>query len=271
MFQITKKYPLNQDVDALWVLAPFISLNAKPGHFIILRSKDESERIPLTIVDVKDEQILLIVQKVGYSTEELCTLNEGDFILDLVGPLGQAIVVKNVKRLLAVAGGVGAAPLLPQVKEYAAQGTKVDLLIGAKTEDHLILLDEFSHYCRNIYIYTDDGSKGQKGFVTKDINEILQKNSYDHAIVIGPVVMMKSASQITLKHNISTDVSLNPIMIDGTGMCGNCRVSINGKTYFACVDGPDFNAEGIDFDELIARQKYYEKEEHQCRLGLNNR
>ncbi len=269
MYKITKKYALNNDVDAIWVKTEFINKNAKPGHFVIVRAHKDSERIPLTIVDTNDDEILLIIQKVGFSTIELCALNENEYIYDIVGPLGKAIEINEVTYLLAVAGGVGAAPLLPQVREYAKKETTIDLIIGARDKEHLILLDEFKKYCHHIYIYTDNGEIGEKGFVTKDLDNILNNTKYNQVIAIGPIIMMKNVSAITKQYNIKTYVSLNPIMIDGTGMCGNCRVTINNQTFFACVDGPDFMASGINFDELLSRQNFYQKEEHSCKMGLN--
>jgi NAD(P)H-flavin reductase len=171
--------------------------------------------------------------------------------------------------VLGIAGGVGAAPLLPQLREYSEKGVNVDLVLGARDKDHLLLIDDYNEVCNNIYICTDDGSMGHKGFVTDVVKDLLQKNTYDHSIAIGPLIMMKNCVLLNENFDLSTDVSLNPIMIDGTGMCGNCRVSINDKTYFACVDGPDFPGSGVNFDELITRQNYYKDEEHVCNLELS--
>jgi len=268
MYKILEKQILNKDVDLMVVHAPMVAKNAQPGHFIILRVDDIGERIPLTIVDVEGENVSIIYQKLGYSTNLLGLLNVGDEIADFVGPLGKAAHIRDVKSVLGIAGGVGAAPLLPQLKEYSKKGVKVDLVIGARNKDYIILLDKYKKYCDNIYIATDDGSQGTKGFVTDVLTELYKEKQYDHTIAIGPLVMMKFVVLLNKKYNVSTDVSLNPVMVDGTGMCGNCRVTIDGKTFFACIDGPDFPGEGVNFDELIARQDYYHEEEHICNLRL---
>ncbi len=272
MYKIRKKIPLNKDVDLMVLEAPLVSKNTKPGHFVIVRANKDSERIPLTIVEKDDETITIIYQKLGYSTKELGRKKENESLEDVVGPLGKAKALGQESRILGIAGGVGAAPLYPQLKAYADKGAYVDLIIGARTKDHLILMDKYEKFCKNIFIATDDGSAGTKGFVTDVMKKIYKDKTYDVAIAIGPLIMMKNAYLVNKEYDIETEVSLNPIMIDGTGMCGNCRVSINGKNQFACVDGPDFPAEGIDFDELMHRQNYYKKEEHDCliRLGDDN-
>ena len=268
MYKILKKEILNKDIDLMVVHAPKAARNALPGHFVILRVDEMGERIPLTIVEVDDGNVSIIYQKLGYSTTILGELNEGDEIYDFVGPLGKAAHIRDVKRVLGIAGGVGAAPLLPQLKEYSKRGVKVDLVIGARNKDYLILIDKYKKFCDNIYISTDDGSLGKKGFVTDVLRDLYKEKEYDHTIAIGPLVMMKYVVLLNKEIGVSTDVSLNPIMVDGTGMCGNCRVTINGKTFFACIDGPDFPGEGVNFDELIAKQDYYKKEEHICNLRL---
>lgn len=268
MYEIIKKVPLNQDVDLMVINAPKVSRNTKPGHFVIVRTNKDSERIPLTIVEHTKTTVTIIYQKIGYSTKELGQKNVNDSLEDLVGPLGKAKPIEHFDRIIGIAGGVGAAPLFPQLKAYAENGCHVDLIIGGKTKDHLLLIDKYQEFCQNIYVATDDGSLGTKGFVTDVMNDLYKKEQYDLSIAIGPVIMMKNAYAVNQKHNIPTEVSLNPIMIDGTGMCGNCRVSINGKTFFACVDGPDFPADGIDFDELMKRQSYYKDQEHKCRIKL---
>ena len=268
MYEIREKKRLNEDVDLMVIHAPMVAKNAKAGHFIILIVNEGGERIPLTIVDIEGENVSIIYQKLGYSTKLLGSLNVGDSLADFVGPLGKAAHIRDVKSVLGIAGGVGAAPLLPQLKEYYERGVKVDLVIGARDKNHLILLDRYKKYCGNIYIATDDGSEGTKGFVTDVLIELYKEKKYNHTIAIGPLVMMKYVVILNKKYNVSTDVSLNPIMVDGTGMCGNCRVTINDKTFFACIDGPDFPGEGVNFDELIARQDYYHEEEHVCNLKL---
>ncbi len=268
MYEILEKMELNKDVDLFKIKAPLVAKNTKPGNFVIVRVDKLGERIPLTIVESDSESITIISQKVGFSTKLLSRKEKGDFIEDVVGPLGEAIKVKNIKNLIAIAGGVGAAPLYPQLKSYHSSGTKIDLIIGAKDKEHLLLMDKFAEVCENIFVTTDDGSVGRKGFVTEVLKERLKDKSYDFSITIGPLIMMKNVVLINKDYSLPTDVSLNPIMIDGTGMCGNCRVSINGKNHFACVEGPDFSAEGIDFDELISRQRYYKDKEHVCNLRL---
>lgn len=268
MYRILEKKALNKDIDYLVVEAPLVASHAKAGHFILFRIDEMGERIPLTIVGTKDDGVELIVQKVGYTTSKLGEMKVGDFLEDFVGPLGNQIEVHSeYKRVLGIAGGVGAAPLLPQLRSYHEAGVKVDLLIGAKNKELMILLDEFREICDHVYITTDDGSLGEKGFVSDILDDVLEKEDYNHAIVIGPLIMMKYVSKMLLDSGVDTAVSLNPIMIDGTGMCGNCRVLIGEQTYFACIDGPDFSAEGIDFDLLMARQEYYDEEEHTCKIG----
>jgi NAD(P)H-flavin reductase len=271
MYEILAKNKLNSTVDQMIIHAPFVAKNAKPGHFIIIRVDKDGERIPLTIVDHDETSITIIYQKLGYSTSLLGTLSVGDNIHDVVGPLGQPAEIKDISTLLAIAGGVGAAPMLPQLRAYFERGVNIDLILGARSKEYLILLDEYKEICRNIYLCTDDGSIGFKGFVTDKFDEMIQHNSYDHVVAIGPLIMMKLISERTKSIDLSTDVSLNPIMIDGTGMCGNCRVSIHGKTYFACIDGPDFDADGINFDELLSRQSYYKDQEHICNLELKRK
>ena len=251
--------------------APYVARNTKPGHFLILRVNEDGERIPLTIVDHDETTVTIIYQKLGYTTSLLGTLSVGDSISDIVGPLGRASQIHDVKNVLGVAGGVGAAPLYPQLLEYSQRGVNVDLVLGAKSKDYLILIEKYQEVCQNIYFCTDDGSFGEKGFVTDVLKDILPRKQYDHSVVIGPLIMMKNVVELHKKFDLKTDVSLNPIMIDGTGMCGNCRVSINEKTYFACVDGPDFDSDGINFDELMIRQDYYKNEEHICNLELKNK
>ena len=268
MYEILEKRSLNKDVDSFVVKAPLVAKNTKPGNFVIIRVNQKGERIPLTIVENDSNTIAIISQKVGFSTKLLSKLEVGDSLEDVVGPLGLPAHIKPVKNLVAVAGGVGAAPLFPQLKAYHEQGTKIDLIIGGRDKEHLLLMDEYKKIVDNIYPCTDDGSFGTKGFVTTVLKKLLTEKTYDLSIAIGPLIMMKSVVEINKTYELKTDVSLNPIMIDGTGMCGNCRVSINGKTFFACVDGPDFPAEGIDFEELLSRQNYYKTEEHVCNLRL---
>lgn len=268
MYKILAKTELNSTVDRMTIEAPLVAKNTKPGNFIILRVDEFGERIPLTVVDHTDTTVDIIYQKLGFSTRLLGTLDVGDSVADFVGPLGEPIKMKKIHTLLAIGGGIGAAPLYSQIKAYHSDGVNVDLILGARSEEYLILRSEFEKVCRNIYYCTDDGSVGHKGFVTDLAKKILETGNYDHSIAIGPLVMMKYVVELNKRYDLKTDVSLNPIMIDGTGMCGNCRVSIAGKTYFACVDGPDFPGEDVDFDELLTRQDYYKDEEHVCNLEM---
>ncbi len=268
MYEIIDKKILNKDVELMVVNAPLVAKNAKPGNFLIVRVDQDGERIPLTIVELENDNVTIIYQKLGYSTTLLSQKEKGDSLNDVVGPLGNPTHIRDVKRILGVAGGVGAAPLFPQLKEYARKGVKVDLVIGGRTKEHLILVDKYKEFCEHIYYATDDGSFGTKGFVTDVIKKLYETEKYDLSIAIGPLIMMKNVVKLNDSYGVETDVSLNPIMIDGTGMCGNCRVTINNKTFFACIDGPDFPASGIDWDELLTRQNYYKDQEHVCRLKL---
>jgi len=269
MYRIKHKEILNVDVELMIVEAPFVAKNAQPGNFLIVRVDESGERIPLTIVENNETDVTIVYQKLGYSTTLLSKKKIGEELFDVVGPLGKSSHIRDVKCVLGIAGGVGAAPLFPQLKEYANQGIIVDLVIGGRTKEHLILVEKYKEFCRNIYYATDDGSFGTKGFVTQVAEELYQTTTYDLSIAIGPLIMMKNCVALNKKYNVLTDVSLNPIMIDGTGMCGNCRVTINNKTFFACVDGPDFPADGIDFEELMSKQQYYKEEEsHICRMKL---
>jgi NAD(P)H-flavin reductase len=272
MYKILDKKIINNDVEKIVVEAPHIARNCKAGQFIIIMVEEEGERVPLTIADYDrdNKTITLIYQKVGYSTKLLGTKKVGDSVFAIAGPLGKPVKhVENAKRILGIAGGVGAAPIYPQLKEYYKMGVKVDLILGARNEKYLLLEDEFNKFVDNIYITTDDGSKGRKGFVTQQLLDLIENgNEYDEIIAIGPLIMMKFIVDITKKYNIKTSVSLNPIMIDGTGMCGGCRLTYGGKTKFACVDGPDFDGFLVDFNELLSRQNMYKdiEEEHKCRL-----
>lgn len=275
MYKIIKKEKLNSTVYSMTILAPRTAKRAEAGQFIILRVDDKGERIPLTIVSVDKEKgyVEIIFQPVGYSTIQLSTYEEGMEISDFVGPLGKATHIAKHKRVLGIGGGVGAAPLFPQLEEFQKQGAITDVILGARSEDLLILEERFSQFCENVYITTDDGSKGHKGFVTDILQKLIDEDvKYDEVIAIGPGIMMKACVNITKKYDIPTSVSLNPIMIDGTGMCGNCRVTVGDETKFACIDGPDFDGHLVDFDELIRRLKIFdEKEKHMCRIGLGDK
>lgn len=273
MYKILEKRTLNNAVEEMVVHAPFVARKCEPGQFIILRVDEDGERIPLTIAeyDREKETVSIIYQVVGYTTTKLSEKNVGDTIADFVGPLGQPTHLEKKKRVLGIGGGVGAAPLYPQVKKLKEMGTEIDIILGARNEELIILEDKFSGFADNVYITTDDGSKGMKGVVTDMLKKLVNEEGrvYDEVIAIGPLIMMKFTVLTTKELRIPTMVSLNPIMIDGTGMCGGCRVTVAGETKFACVDGPDFNGFDVDFDELMRRQTMYkEEEDHICKIGL---
>lgn len=275
MYKIVKKEVLNSVVVMMEIEAPYVAARCEAGQFVIVRVDEDGERIPLTIADFDRERntVEIIFQVVGYSTTLMAKLNEGDYLQDFVGPLGQpAPLNKEWKRVIGIAGGVGAAPLYPQAKKLAEQGTKVDVIIGGRTAELVLLKEKFEKFCDNVYIMTDDGSLGEQGVVTKKLQELLDAGvKYDHAIAIGPLIMMKFVVALTKKpeYNLPTAVSLNPIMIDGTGMCGGCRVTVGGETKFACVDGPDFDGFEVDFDQCMKRQTFFKEEEHECMMKLH--
>ncbi len=270
MFLIRKKKNLNSQVVLMEIEAPLIAKKAKAGQFIIFRIDEFGERVPLTIADFDREggTISIIFQAVGKSTKMLASLNEGDYILDVVGPLGAPTEFGDAKRVAVIGGGVGCAIAYPQAKTLHQMGLYVDTIAGFRSRDIVILEDEFKSVSDNLIITTDDGSYGVKGFVTNALKERIEAGAdYDLVIAIGPVPMMKFVSEVTRPYGIKTIVSLNPIMIDGTGMCGGCRVKVGGEIKFACVDGPDFDGHLVDFDELIKRNRFYKnEEEHACRL-----
>jgi NAD(P)H-flavin reductase len=283
MYKIVKKEFLTPIICLMDVEAPRLAAAAQPGQFLIVRAREQGERIPLTICDYDKEKgtVTIVTQIVGASSRLICHLEEGDCFTDLVGPLGipsEFVKWKNEefagKKFLFVAGGLGTAPVYPQAKYLHSKGVKVDVIIGARNRDLLIFEKEMGEVCDNLYICTDDGSKGVKGFVTDMIDKIMAEgNTYDHAVAIGPMVMMKFTTLTMKKYNVPLTVSLNTIMVDGTGMCGACRVSVGGKTRFACVEGPEFDAYQVDFDEAMRRQSMYREFEieadHKCKLGLH--
>ncbi|MBR1422920.1 MAG: sulfide/dihydroorotate dehydrogenase-like FAD/NAD-binding protein [Ruminococcus sp.] len=271
MFKIVKKKNLNASVKLMELEAPYIAAKAEAGQFVIVRASEESERIPFTIADYDRQKgtVTIIFQVIGGSTMELAALEEGGSILDLVGPLGIATEYGDVKTVAVVGGGVGCAIAYPQAKKLFGMGAEVDLIAGFRNKDILILEDEMRAASSELFICTDDGSYGTKGFVTNKLEELIASGrKYDLVIAIGPVMMMKFICEITKKYGIKTLVSLSPIMIDGTGMCGCCRVTVDGKTRYACVEGPDFDGHLVDFDELLRRNSAYKKQEQQhiCRL-----
>ncbi len=272
MYRIVKKERLNDVVELMEVHAPMVSRKCEPGQFIILRVGEDGERIPLTIADYdrEKETITIIYQIVGFSTKELAKLNEGDEITDFVGPLGVPTDLHQSNHVVGIAGGVGSAPLYPQLRKLAQMGVTVDVIIGGREAQYVLWADKFKEFCRNVYIMTDDGSLGEKGFGTVKLQQLIDSDEpIDEVIAIGPVPMMKAVVGVTKPYNIKTMVSLNPIMIDGTGMCGCCRVSVDGKIKFACVDGPDFDGLQVDFDELMARQRMFKEEEHEVQENAN--
>ena len=266
MFRIVTKRPLHDTVTLMEIEAPAVAKKALPGQFIILRIDEEGERIPLTVAGTDKERgtVTIIFQKVGYTTKKLDLLNEGDALLDFVGPLGRASELEGMKRVAVIGGGLGVAIAYPQAKALHEMGAEVDVIVGFRSTDLMILMDELKAASTNLYVMTDDGSNGHQGFVTTALEEQLKAGvKYDHVIAIGPLVMMRAVCKLTTEYNIPTIVSMNPIMIDGTGMCGCCRVTVDGKMKFACVDGPDFDGQLIDWDEAISRSRMYKKEEQQ--------
>ena len=275
MYKIVRKEELNSAVTLLEIEAPFIAKKAHAGQFIIFRIDDQGERVPLTIAGYDREKgtVTIIFQKVGFSTIALGALNEGDYIKDFVGPLGKPTHTEGVKRVCVVGGGVGCAIALPSAAAFKEAGAEVDVIVGFRSKDIVILEDEFRAVSDNMYLMTDDGSYGEHGFVTVKLQELLEKgNKYDAVLAIGPIPMMKFVCKTTEPFGVKTMVSLNPIMIDGTGMCGGCRVTVGGEVKFACVDGPEFDGHQVDFAELMSRNGTYtcrEKEvteTHACRM-----
>lgn len=275
MYKIVTKKELNESVTLLEIEAPFVAKKAQAGQFIIFRIDEFGERVPLTIADYDREKgtITIIFQKVGLSTKMLGKMNVGDCILDFVGPLGTPTDYEDFKRVAVVGGGVGCAIAYPQAKALHTQGIQVDVIAGFRNKEIVILEEEMKAVANHYYLTTDDGSYGEKGFVTDKLKSLIDAgNHYDAVIAIGPVPMMKFVCLTTKPYGIKTIVSLNPIMIDGTGMCGGCRVTVDGQVKFACVDGPDFDGHQVDFDELMNRNTIYKEREaqeaqtHICRI-----
>lgn len=282
MYEIVKKTDLTSIITLMEVKAPRLASSAQPGQFLIVRAHEKGERIPLTICDYDREAgtVTIVTQIVGASSRKICRMNEGDSFVDFVGPLGvpsefihQTDEELKSKRFLFIAGGLGTAPVYPQVKYLHSRGIECDVIIGAKSKDYLIMVDQMREVCANLYICTDDGSVGDKGLVTDVLRRLVDSGKhYDQAVAIGPMIMMKFAAITAKEFNIPIIVSLNTLMVDGTGMCGACRVSVGGETKFACVDGPEFDGHLVDFDEAMRRQLMYvdiEKEaDHRCKIGL---
>ncbi len=274
MFQIRKKEKLNSTVGRMEIEAPLIAKKAQPGQFIILRVDQDGERIPLTIAGYDREKgtITIIYQIVGGTTEALDQKKEGDSLADFVGPLGNATETEGLKKVAVVGGGVGCAIALPVARKLHEQGAVVHSIVGFRSKDLIILEKEFSEISDQFIVMTDDGSNGNKGLVTNALKKLIEDGEkYDEVIAIGPIIMMKFVCKLTKEYNIKTVVSMNPIMIDGTGMCGGCRLTVGGETKFACVDGPDFDGHQVDFDEAMQRADMYKPFERKayeetCRL-----
>lgn len=262
MFKILEKEYFSEKVVRLVVDAPEVAKARRPGHFVIVRCGEGGERIPLTIADadVARGSITLVIQAVGESTQKICALNPGDSLTDLVGPLGRATVISkhNDGAVVCCGGGVGVAPLLPIIKAMKAAGNRVVSVLAARTKDLIILEDEVRRHSDEVIIMTDDGSYGRKGLVTAGVEEVIQREKVAEVVTIGPAVMMKFVALLTKKYEVPTICSLNTIMVDGTGMCGACRVTVGGKMRFVCVDGPEFDAHQVDFEEMMTRMRAYD-------------
>lgn len=271
MYKIREKEKLAPTIKKLKISAPLIARHTEAGNFIILRVNEEGERIPLTVAGFNREKgiISIIFQEVGYTTKLLGRLDKGDKIKDIVGPLGKHIERKRYQKVILIGGGSGTAMLYPEVKCFSESSSELITITGARTKELIILENELKSYSDNLYITTDDGSYGHKGYVTDILKKILKEDkNIDLVIAIGPVPMMKAVSEITKKYEIKTIVSLNSIMIDGIGMCGACRVNVGGETKFTCVDGPSFDGHQVDFDELVNRLQFYQKEEELLKEDL---
>lgn len=276
MHKIIKKQRLNANTVLMEVEAPLVAAKVKAGQFIMLRIDEYGERIPLTVADhnAEKQSITIIFQEVGATTKRLGEMNEGDALRDVVGPLGRPSELEGIKRAAVIGGGLGCAIAYPQAKALHEAGAKVDIIAGFRNVDIIILEDEMRAVCDNLYITTDDGSNGNKGFVTDELKKHIEEGAgYDAVIAIGPLPMMKFVSKLTKEYGIKTIVSMNTVMIDGTGMCGGCRVTVGGEVKFACVDGPDFDGHLVDFDEAMRRNGFYKAEEkaameaHICKLN----
>ncbi|MFW6035820.1 MAG: sulfide/dihydroorotate dehydrogenase-like FAD/NAD-binding protein [Halothermotrichaceae bacterium] len=268
MFKIEEKEILAPTIKKIKVQAPLIAKKTRPGNFIILRIDEKGERIPLTVADYDKEtgMITIIFQEIGYSTKELGRLKVGDYIKDIVGPLGKHLDIEGYNKVVCIGGGSGTALLYPKVKAFHNKGAEVMTITGARNKELIILEEELKEISDQLYITTDDGSYGHHGFVTDILKKILEEeNDIDLVVAIGPVPMMKAVTDIT-PEDLKTIVSLNSLMIDGTGMCGGCRVTVGGETKFTCVDGPAFDGHKVDFEELMNRLSFYKEEEHQCKL-----
>ena len=292
MYKILEKKLLAENIYAMRIEAPRVAHAALPGQFVIVRADATGERVPLTIADFDPNEgsVTIVIQTLGVSTRKICALEAGEYLSDFAGPLGrpsefvhEPIEELQKRRFVFIGGGVGTAPVYPQVKWLHEHGVAVDVIIGAKNRDMLIYTEEMARVCDTLHITTDDGSAGYKGLVTAKLEELITAgNHYDECVAIGPMIMMKFVALTTLKYTLKTTVSLNALMVDGTGMCGACRVTVDGKTRFTCVEGPEFDAHKVDFDEAMRRQGMYRTQEqraaaieaereagHKCRIGLD--
>ncbi|MBQ6882298.1 MAG: sulfide/dihydroorotate dehydrogenase-like FAD/NAD-binding protein [Alistipes sp.] len=292
MYKILEKKLLAENIYAMRIEAPRVAHAALPGQFVIVRADATGERVPLTIADFDPNEgsVTIVIQTLGVSTRKICALEAGEYLSDFAGPLGrpsefvhEPIEELQKRRFVFIGGGVGTAPVYPQVKWLHEHGVAVDVIIGAKNRDMLIYTEEMARVCNTLHITTDDGSAGSKGLVTAKLEELITAgNHYDECVAIGPMIMMKFVALTTLKYALKTTVSLNALMVDGTGMCGACRVTVDGKTRFTCVEGPEFDAHKVDFDEAMRRQGMYRSQEqraaaieaereagHKCRIGLD--
>ena len=262
-YKIISKVELCSNQYELKIFAPYVVRNAKAGQFIILRSEENGERIPLTIadVDVENNLLTIVYMATGYTTKKLAALNEGDNIPDLVGPLGKNTHIEKYGTVVCLAGGYGAAPCYLIAKAFKEAGNKVYMIMGARNRDLIFWEEKMKDACDELFITTDDGSLGEKGFVTNVLDRLMHQEKIDYAIAVGPMPMMRAVANMTRGKGIKTEVSMNPIMVDGTGMCGACRLTVDGETKFACVDGPDFDAHLVDFDEVINRTQIYKEQE----------
>lgn len=259
MYKVTDKELFSANVVKLDIEAPLIAKSRRAGHFVMVKVGDKGERIPLTIAssDMEKGTITLVIQNVGKSSAKICSLEVGDEITDMVGPLGRATHIENFGTVVCAGGGVGVAPMLPIIEAMKKAGNRVISVLAARTKDLVILEEQVAAYSDEVIITTDDGSYGQKGLITNAVESIIQREKVDLCVTIGPAIMMKFVSLLTQKYEISTMASLNTIMVDGTGMCGACRVTVDGRTQFVCVDGPEFDAHKVDFDEMLMRLKAY--------------
>lgn len=259
MNKIIAKENFSEKVVRLEVEAPLIAKSRKAGHFVIVRVGKKGERVPYTIAaaDPQKGTITLVIQRVGKSSEKVCSLEVGDYITDLVGPLGKATNIENFGTVVCAGGGVGVAPMLPIIEAMKKAGNRVISVLAARTKELVILEEQVAQYSDEVIVMTDDGSYGEKGLITQGVEKVIQREKVDLCVTIGPAIMMKFVAQLTKKYEVPTLASLNTIMVDGTGMCGACRVTVGGKTKFVCIDGPEFDAHQVDFDEMLMRLKAY--------------